>query len=957
MFKKIISKIRISHQEKKLELISEKTLNFDMKARPFVSSSLDFFQDEESKDIVFKNVVPDTYRLLVSSTIKNIFNQQKLYAKFEISEVLKVKSKQFRLGVYNFSDDKGIFEYFKNFSSGDKEYGVITLKIPRFIKYLHITLDCKDSLKTLGLEEIYFGNTNSSIYREAFPENQQKISDESLNREAELNWKRFELNVNSKVEIAVSSLYKNISQNNKKAVLLFKFYDFLGNEIKDQSVDNLGFSHYYNTHYKYIPDTKGGYINVHTFIVPSNISYIELVQVEFNTSGEERVVFKDINLSIKNNELDGIIDLNNIDLFPDSEVLKFGSQVIGGKSINFFADVEYCNCNTNNKKALLLLRFYDKDNNPVASPPSNLLWIEKYSSYYKYLPATKGNIKFYDCKIPEGVAYLDIGLIGFNLKVGEVVKINALSLMYENNQIEPKGVIEARYVQPNDLEVEASILGWEQNIDANKPIMLGIMDEFTQGCFSADVNLIQPRTDNWYGLSEKYQPNLLFIESAWKGNSGNWQYRVSKYSNKPGLEVSQLCHYFREKSIPTVFWNKEDPVHHDRFMESAAEAEYIFTTDENMIESYKNRTGNSKVYTLPFAAQPLLHRPKSLIGRKNKSCFAGSWYGNRHETRGESIVWLLNAAKKYGLDIYDRNYALGHSPFPLQYQEHVIGSLPYLELCEEYRNYRVFLNVNSVTNSPTMFSRRVFELMACGTPIVSTYSQGISEFFDSNAIWLVNSEEEAYEALRVLMTDDQEWRRRSLAGIREIFQNHTYAHRLNYIFEKTNLAQRINVTPRALINIFIKDESDIDFALSFKNTQKYHNYELLLIYDEKSITLDLKELNAISIKGLPKYLEDNVFDLIGMITDHYTYGDNYLIDLINAYIYEPRANALRLCDVSTRGNVFKYGFYEALDGVLFKDKEDYLQKLKQHISNEKIDKYEVYFIDSDELIKRYVGLG
>lgn len=129
-----------------------------------------------------------------------------------------------------------------------------------------------------------------------------------------------------------------------------------------------------------------------------------------------------------------------------------------------------------------------------------------------------------------------------------------------------------------------------------------------------------------------------------------------------------------------------------------------------MIESYTTNTNCKKVFSLPFAAQPTLHKPhKSLQNRINKSCFAGSWYGNRHAERGESMKWLLEAANIYGLDIFDRNFGTGIFPFPEQYQDGIKGSLPYKELCEEYSKYRVFLNVNSVTDSPTMFSRRVFE--------------------------------------------------------------------------------------------------------------------------------------------------------------------------------------------------------------------------------------------------------
>ena len=44
-----------------------------------------------------------------------------------------------------------------------------------------------------------------------------------------------------------------------------------------------------------------------------------------------------------------------------------------------------------------------------------------------------------------------------------------------------------------------------------------------------------------------------------------------------------------------------------------------------------------------------------------------------------------------------------------------------------YRAYKIFLNVNSVHESPTMFSRRVFELLSSYTNVLSTPSVGITE--------------------------------------------------------------------------------------------------------------------------------------------------------------------------------------------------------------------------------------
>jgi len=446
------------------------------------------------------------------------------------------------------------------------------------------------------------------------------------------------------------------------------------------------------------------------------------------------------------------------------------------------------------------------------------------------------------------------------------------------------------------LKQNTSILGWPDSFDKNeKPLIIGIMDEFTAACFSKDVNLIQPRPDNWYGLAEKFLPELIFIESAWKGNFGSWEYRVGEYSNKPGNEVAELAAYGRKKNIPVVFWNKEDPVHHNKFIKTACLADVIFTTDANMIASYQQKTGKQKVFSLPFAAQAGLHKPCSLINRAPKVCFAGSWYVGRHAARGDAMQWLLSAAKPLGLDIYDRNYGTGLFPFPDEYADLIKGALPYEALCRQYGRYRVFLNVNSVTDSPTMFSRRVFELLACGTPVVSTYARGIEELLGTEAVWLVEGNTEAKKAIETLLSDDHEWRRRSLSGIRKVFTQHTYQHRLKYIFDQIGQEYPFLV-PKVALMAKAATAAQMEHLKDFANTQSWSGFVLFvrppLGFHESRLPSTIKTVDDdfFEAPSLSEALTN--FDYAGTLDPSATYGVHFLQDLVNATCYAPEANTL-----------------------------------------------------------------
>lgn len=580
----------------------------------------------------------------------------------------------------------------------------------------------------------------------------------------------------------------------------------------------------------------------------------------------------------------------NIEL-PKKEPLWFSVPVKEEQELIIEASCKYINVgDVNNRKAVLLINSFDAEGKQVDVPCGKMAKSGHLKAYFKYIACTDNQAKeLHSFKVPKGITSLKLGVCGFNNKEGELVVLRTLRMSPKPDKSKP-----SLFIPPSQQAADISILGWPELPLNSKPIVMGIMDEFTTGCFEKDVNLIQPRPDNWYALAEKYRPDLFFIESAWKGNFGSWQYRVANYTNKPGDEIAHICQYAKENGIPTLFWNKEDPVHHDKFICSAKLVEHIFTTDANMKQSYTEKTGNENVHALPFAAQPMLHKPAPLNSRKPKACFAGSWYGNRHAERGEAMGWLLSAAKKHGLDIYDRNYGTGIFPFPDKYASEIKGSLPYLELCGEYNKYRVFLNVNSVTESPTMFSRRVFELMACGTPVVSTYAKGIEDLFDSDAVWLVKTEAEANEALHTLMTDDAEWRRRSLAGIREVFAKHTYAHRLNDIFDRLGIETCLTTNPKIALVANADSRHELEVLNHFAKKQSYREFQLGIACSVPSsqftdtLSSDIKIMQPNEISSWLQSQTNDV-ELVGQLNSQHSYGEHFLRDLVNASLYEPNA--------------------------------------------------------------------
>ncbi|APT94562.1 glycosyl transferase family 1 [Corynebacterium stationis] len=283
---------------------------------------------------------------------------------------------------------------------------------------------------------------------------------------------------------------------------------------------------------------------------------------------------------------------------------------------------------------------------------------------------------------------------------------------------------------------------YERNTPESKllsSLRVGVIgDEFTRSTLedAFDVQLLS-RTSWRDQLSADPKLDMVFVESAWEGNEAEWHRGVGHYSDEESADLRGMLTLARERGIPTVFWNKEDPIHISRFVPNAALFDHVFTTDANMIPRYLKEAGckNKTVSALPFYAQPKLHNPLPSSREFKKSiAYAGSYYGDRYKERSKGLERLLESSAKYDMDIYDRQANNPDSPykFPEAYRSAVRGGLLYRDVIESYKSHTAHLNVNSVLNSPTMFSRRVVEIPACGGIVLSAYGRGIAETLGSN---------------------------------------------------------------------------------------------------------------------------------------------------------------------------------------------------------------------------------
>lgn len=452
-------------------------------------------------------------------------------------------------------------------------------------------------------------------------------------------------------------------------------------------------------------------------------------------------------------------------------------------------------------------------------------------------------------------------------------------------------VAESVVVQPGEFTLRVNSLK-ELRVAA-------IMDRFTLECFRPECQLMELTPDGWQEEMASFKPDLLFVESAWEGKDGLWHGKV----NHCAAELYDLTAYCHRNQIPVIFWNKEDPVFTDTFIPTAKRADAVFTTDLECVEKYKTELGHERVYHLHFAAQPLVHNPIEKYERKDRFCFAGAYY-HRYQDRCR----IFDAFSDYfiesrGFDIFDRNYlnARPEHKFPERYDPYILGKLDPSEIDVAYKGYVYGINMNSITQSQTMFARRVFELMASNTIVVGNYSRGVKNYF-GDLTFCTDDEKTLRAGLERYCADRDSADKLRLLALRKVLLSHLVEDRLDYIVQKVFGKSIKAALPQITVYSRVENQKDADRIVALFQSQTYTNKKLLLVSDAK---LNVPEY--VSVMDAASFNKANAVSLcegyLACFSADDWYGCNYLLDM---------ALTLRYGDFDGIG---KAEYFTTVDGI------------------------------------------
>ena len=499
---------------------------------------------------------------------------------------------------------------------------------------------------------------------------------------------------------------------------------------------------------------------------------------------------------------------------------------------------QYHNVRLNKPCGIVLVTCHDKSGNAIDEGVKGLKWSEVYGCWYRYL--TQHSIDelktdSFSFEPPEAAIFCKVKIAEWDKASLELRN----RFRFSSGQRQIGNVSTAT---PAEIKNADKLL---KRADALKVAF--IADEFTYNSFKSEFVPIIIEPHNWKQTLEEEKPDIFFCESAWSGVDSvkrPWKgkvYASKNFAKENRLELLGILEYCNKQNIPTVFWNKEDPTHYpDRthdFVKTACHFDFVFTSAEECVELYKRDYGLKNVFALPFATNPRLFNPIKDSDRSDNVVFAGSWYAN-HEDRSRVMEEILDPLIESGYkpEIYDRYFG-GDDPlheWPEKYKPYTRPGLPHDQMPRVYKSSLIGLNFNTVTDSSTMFARRVFELMSSNTLVVSNYAKGVDEMFGD----LVVFADKEPERLSNLSVEDINALRE--AALTKVLSEHTYTQRWEYMLKCIGFAftsSERTVTLSCLIHS--QDEALKAISYFEENFARNNSLKLLLVVSANVSDLEL----------------------------------------------------------------------------------------------------------------------
>lgn len=425
-------------------------------------------------------------------------------------------------------------------------------------------------------------------------------------------------------------------------------------------------------------------------------------------------------------------------------------------------------------------------------------------------------------------------------------------------------------------------------------VVLASLDARTRRLFDPEARLVALDEANWRAQM-RHKPAILMVDSC---RTGDLSARSSKSAQiEGGLgAILQAC---RSRGIPSVLWHRPSswsgrPTALERSFD------LVIAGGADAEEGLARELGAERVVRLAGAAQPVLHNP---IGARAavvpRAGFADGWPTSDeddHCLRLEALLDPLFDARL--LDIYEPEAGAGLG-FPMPYRAVVVGTLANDELTDTYKRHAVFLDVESQAPSTELATRRIFEILACATPVVTAPSRDVEELL-GDVVVTANTARKMRDAVEALVSDPVKRDQMGQRGHRHVMNHHTCSRRFDEITHRLGLGGVSTRDPLVSIVCVSNRPEFLDHAIASIRRQRYANAEVIFVmnssrFDRSEVYGRVAELNRSRVVDVSddatladcinEALEHAQGEYFAKFDDDDHYGANYLTDLMFAFEY------------------------------------------------------------------------
>jgi hypothetical protein len=476
------------------------------------------------------------------------------------------------------------------------------------------------------------------------------------------------------------------------------------------------------------------------------------------------------------------------------------------------------------------------------------------------------------------------------------------TIQYKNQKKTNIGLSAALHLRSDSDKVLERTLYWAPPIPAWQPLKKSLNSSLRMACvleerlyqglrFEGDLLLLTPQ--NWQQVLKYGRPDFLLMESIWETTTNHWH--MGQCPNAPGREeLLKMVSLAKKFSIPTVFWITKGHEYHEHYKDFARNFDFVFCADPKEAEMLQVEGVQAKEL-LP-CVQPAIYNPFRHYDDYYAFNLGMIYDGWADLDRMTDELSILKEVKNYGLDVIESRYQIFRRRMEVlpNFKDCILGCVTMQSRIQALRYAKAYITMDKTLSSMTTQQWMTLEAAASRLPVVHYGALPENDVRLGCVIECPDEMEFLVEFVR-FQQDDLYKERLAHLGWRKVFQEHTFAHRMQKICKTIGIDHDWEEYPKAsLITPTFRPELLPRCFQTFER-QTYPNKELVVVFNGKDVPayselgLD-RPRNDVKLANVPNEMFAGAClnqghmlaegDYFFRVDDDDYYGDNYILDMM-----------------------------------------------------------------------------